>query len=106
MLRLKRTSLALAVVLAISSAAVPASAQDDTSMAELLENAARILKAADILAAVEKSILVTDQDCPSLGEGWKDYKPIAGRFALAAGRGVDAREEMREFEPHGARRDV
>ena len=40
------------------------------------------------------AIVAFDRKCP---EGWEAYKPIAGRFPLASGRGTDERGESVSF---------
>jgi len=105
MLRMRRTALAFAAALALSFAAMQASAQDDeASLETLLENVARIMRAVEILEVVETSILLTDQECESL-RGWTNYTPIGGRFPLAAGTGRDVNNEQRTFgfEPEPSR---
>lgn len=43
------------------------------------------------------AILMTDQDCDLLGESWRPYQPISGRFAIASGLGKDGRGEAMDF---------
>lgn len=47
--------------------------------------------------ALSQAIILTDQPCSALGEGWRHYRAISGRFPLASGSGVDDREESMEF---------
>ena len=91
----------LAAALTLSFVAIPIGAQDEDSSARDTARAmTTILGAVEILSAIEKSILLTEQPCEALGQGWTNYRPLDGRFALAAGKGVDTREEKRVFEPH------
>ena len=43
------------------------------------------------------TILMTNQECAAFGNGWKPFKPMSGRFPLAAGRGRDGRDETIGF---------
>lgn len=43
------------------------------------------------------AILMTDKECNSFGTAWRPYRPISGRFALAAGRGRDDRGKTMDF---------
>ncbi len=43
------------------------------------------------------TILMTEKDCKSFGEGWQAYGRIGGRFPLGEGIGKDARSEAMEF---------
>jgi len=88
----------IATALAFSFAAMPAIAEDhEVSLATLLKNGSRIMRALEILEAVETGILLTERKCKSLGDGWADYAPIGGRFPLASGTGVDGNGEERSF---------
>ena len=44
-----------------------------------------------------KAIVLTDQECAVLGDGWQPYERLAGRFPLGAGETQDARGEVRTF---------
>ncbi len=90
----------LAVALAFGFAAMPASAQDDSSLEDTAEAVAQLLRVHEILSAVENSILLTDQDCGDLGEGWTNFEPLGGRFVLAAGRGRNDNQVEEEFGRH------
>lgn len=100
---MRRITLAAALVLSL--AAVPAKSQEG-GLAQLLENADRIMRALEILEAVEKSILLTEQECEALGQGWENYRRMGGRFPIGAGTGRDENSEERTFgfEPEPSRR--
>jgi len=70
----------LAVALALGFAALAASAQPHP-----------------MLAVVKKSIVLTEEPCDSLGDGWTNYSLISGRFPLAAGTGRDENDEIKAF---------
>lgn len=42
-------------------------------------------------------IVMTREDCSTLGSGWTNYQPMNGRVPLAAGTGKDDREESKAF---------
>lgn len=44
-----------------------------------------------------RAIVLTDQECALLGDGWQPYERLAGRFPLGAGETQDARGEVRTF---------
>lgn len=44
-----------------------------------------------------KTIVLTDQECAAIGDGWQPYEGLAGRFPLGAGETQDARGEARTF---------
>ncbi len=89
--------LILAAALALSSA-TPVGAQDSgRSTRDVAQAAVTILQAVELLEVVQKSIVLTDQRCDSLGTGWVNFKPLGGRFVLAAGTGTDLREDTRTF---------
>ena len=49
-------------------------------------------------AVVDRSIILTDQNCTDLGEDWENYEAIDGRFPLAAGVAKGASDDIGKFE--------
>lgn len=94
---MRRTTLALAAALAFGFGTMAVGAQD-SSLDDIAEDGARLLRLAETLEVIEKSILLTEQPCESLGKRWTNYTPLNGRFALATGKGKDDRGEERMFE--------
>ncbi|MDE0205471.1 MAG: hypothetical protein OXP66_05525 [Candidatus Tectomicrobia bacterium] len=68
--------------------------QLDDLRAALEALSAKKPEAADLLA---KTIILTDQECAVLGEGWRLHEGLAGRFALGAGSHADPRGETQTF---------
>ena len=46
---------------------------------------------------LNRSIILTDQDCASLGENWRRYATMDGKIPLAAGEHTDVRGDTRTF---------
>ena len=49
----------------------------------------------DFLASV--IVMTEEQDCSSLGSGWRRYEDMEGRFPIGAGLGTDVNGATREF---------
>ena len=49
------------------------------------------------LDALEAAILMTPGECSRLGHKWEPYDAAAGRFVVAAGKGVDEKGQERTF---------
>ncbi len=82
-------ALAMSLMLIGFEAAAQQASENRLSFAQRLAGLERALR---------QAIILTDQQpCSALGKGWRRYAPISGRFPLAAGSGVDDREETMEF---------
>lgn len=51
----------------------------------------------DIRTLLAGVIVLTDQECARLGEGWVPYDLMSGRFPLAAGSHTDPRGDLQTF---------
>lgn len=82
-------TLAMCLMLVGSEAIAQKTSNNRVSFAQRLTSLER---------ALSQAIILTDQPCSALGEGWRHYGAISGRFPLASGSGVDEREETMEFD--------
>ena len=82
----------MALAMCLMSAGTGATAQSTSGDYDTLVQRLEALE-----STLRNAIILTDQPCERLGMGWNPYRPVAGRFPLAAGQGRDDREEEREF---------
>ena len=66
------------------------------AVGQTLEDRVKSLEA-QVERLLTRAIILTDQECVTLGADWKPYEAMGGRFPIGVGTHTDPREETRTF---------